>query len=258
MDSNLIEECLGYISVLRNKPLIHGAILDKDTIKAIATKVPENRDIRELFGTNKGLPSLFTCEVVCDRCEGVEKRTITKTQLISHMEEIRKKENGTAKYNWLKASTCQSCKDKELYDKKRIKEEDRSQFFATNNQSKTKYTDIIINNYLMPNAKFKEGIKWHQIDSEFDRIIFHSDNERISEHIKSMPYEDFLVTPYWRIIASKIRKRAEYRCAMCSSSESLRVHHSNYKFHGLEHTQEGKKSLTCVCDKCHTKHHGIL
>lgn len=83
--------------------------------------------------------------------------------------------------------------------------------------------------------------------------LFFSNAEEIAEAINDMTYQDFLDTPYWKTIARHVRKRAKYKCQLCSSSE-LHVHHKTYENHGYE-LQRCETDLICLCADCHEKFH---
>lgn len=84
--------------------------------------------------------------------------------------------------------------------------------------------------------------------------LFFSNAEEIAEAINDMTYQDFLDTPYWKTIARHVRKRAKYKCQLCSSSSELHVHHKTYENHGYE-LQRCETDLICLCADCHEKFH---
>ena len=69
---------------------------------------------------------------------------------------------------------------------------------------------------------------------------------------KSMPYNEFLLTAYWRIVSEEVKRRRG-ECEICGSKEHLQVHHKTYEHHGYEHMHP--EDLQCLCDKCHLKVH---
>ena len=70
-----------------------------------------------------------------------------------------------------------------------------------------------------------------------------------------MNYKEFLQTPYWKAIAGKIRRKANYKCQICGKEKLLNVHHRSYENHGLEHTYKGQRDLIAICQDCHEKFH---
>lgn len=79
--------------------------------------------------------------------------------------------------------------------------------------------------------------------------------KEIIKTIKSMPYRDFLKTPYWKMIARYEKETAGMKCFLCGSSDILNVHHTTYKNHGNEinHLED----LMTVCRECHKAIHNI-
>ena len=73
------------------------------------------------------------------------------------------------------------------------------------------------------------------------------------QYIRSMKYADFLLTPYWKEISSRVKMRRNNRCQLCGSTKGLEVHHSDYSIHGDEINNIDK--LTVLCHKCHAKFH---
>lgn len=75
---------------------------------------------------------------------------------------------------------------------------------------------------------------------------------RIQE-LASMPYQEYLQTPEWDETRRVMRKRAGYRCQVCSSkARILDVHHNTYANRG----NEAKEDLVVLCRDCHAKFHG--
>lgn len=117
-------------------------------------------------------------------------------------------------------------------------------------------TSSYIEQLLSPGKVWPEGIsrpdKWKLV---FDSVVNH---ERIKAYILQMEYRDFLETLYWKTISSRVKSEAKYRCRLCGhkSENGLRIHHSNYKEHGLEHLL-WKDILLCLCNECHEKIHTI-
>ena len=67
-------------------------------------------------------------------------------------------------------------------------------------------------------------------------------------------YHDFLKTPYWKIVASWVKKRYKNRCALCNSPHKLVVHHRQYLNHCREHLH-WKYDLVALCSGCHFRYH---
>ena len=71
---------------------------------------------------------------------------------------------------------------------------------------------------------------------------------------KEMSYDQFLSSPYWKVISAYKKLQAGYRCQLCNSSERLAVHHRTYENHGYE--IEHLDDLVVLCERCHSKFHG--
>jgi len=122
---------------------------------------------------------------------------------------------------------------------------------------KSRYAEILentrsfIENYLQPNKNWDLGL------SPKDRIIklkYSDVNYReVSDHIKSLTYESFLKTPYWKAITSYKKYLAGFRCQVCNSSSGLNTHHRNYEIHGYEHAHLNE--LVVLCHDCHNLFH---
>lgn len=66
-------------------------------------------------------------------------------------------------------------------------------------------------------------------------------------------YREYLQSPLWKIISSKVKWNAHNRCEKCGSTSNLEVHHTSYELKGVEFL--GFHTLECLCSKCHKKEH---
>jgi len=73
------------------------------------------------------------------------------------------------------------------------------------------------------------------------------------EKLVEMPYEEYLLTPYWKKFAHNARKLAGYRCEKCHrGNRVLHVHHLTYERRGHELLADVK----VLCYQCHAAIHG--
>ena len=112
-------------------------------------------------------------------------------------------------------------------------------------------TEVYIKRYLDPSNSWKKGVKTYQKINDLKELYINQ--KEVEEYIKDMDYYDFLETPYWKAIAEYIRKRADYKCQLCNSTENLNVHHRTYEHHGDE--LNNLRDLICICEDCHYKFH---
>jgi predicted deacetylase len=84
-------------------------------------------------------------------------------------------------------------------------------------------------------------------------VIKTCDQPTLRHRLQYMKYSQFLRTPYWRVVASKVKHAAGGRCQMCNSDHKIEVHHRTYDFRGQDHLH--LKELTCLCRKCHGGYH---
>ena len=66
-------------------------------------------------------------------------------------------------------------------------------------------------------------------------------------------YRDYLQSPLWQIISSKVKWNAHYKCERCGSTKHLQVHHKSYEFKGVEFL--AFHELECLCAECHKAEH---
>lgn len=76
--------------------------------------------------------------------------------------------------------------------------------------------------------------------------------EAIQKH-NSKLYREYLQSPLWKIISSKVKWNANYRCEKCGSTKNLVTHHTDCEFKGIEFL--AFHTLQCLCSKCHEKEH---
>lgn len=256
MNQQLVDRSLAYAEAISSHPIEPGMEFDHETLVALSTLLPQNKFIRALFPVVDGLPVDYICEIQCDRCQSLKKTTLRKTQVIAYMECLRRIHEGRHRPNFQTVATCKECKEAEISEAKRKQENDRANFVENYRKERAANTDVLIRMFLMVDGQPKENADWKVVAQEMSRRASMCDEEKLSEAICEMEYGEFLRTPYWKIISYEVKKKNKFRCVMCDSGERLQVHHKNYSLHGYEHTYEGMRSLTCVCDNCHSKHHG--
>ena len=71
--------------------------------------------------------------------------------------------------------------------------------------------------------------------------------------LRSMPYEDYLLTPHWKTTRAAALASDGYRCTACEATGHLQVHHLTYDHVGHELPED----LTVLCGACHTAVHGL-
>lgn len=69
--------------------------------------------------------------------------------------------------------------------------------------------------------------------------------------IKNKDYKNYLKTKHWKDKRKDVLKRAKHKCQLCSSKDTLHVHHNTYENIG----KEKKEDLIVLCEKCHSKFH---
>lgn len=114
-----------------------------------------------------------------------------------------------------------------------------------------------IETYLQPHQLDWGDVKYyHYYKSMMKNVYPHKEwYEIVSQHIRNMPYADFLQTKYWKAICQQVKFKYGSTCAMCHSKENLNVHHRTYKNHGKEHVC--LNDMICLCKKCHSNFHQV-
>lgn len=113
-------------------------------------------------------------------------------------------------------------------------------------------TNKYLRDYLTPNAKWGENVKYYRRLELLLNDAKHADWESIAIYIKNMPYNDFLTTKYWQAI-TKQKKYNHPSCEKCKGTEKLHTHHPNYDIRGYELFKMDE--LVVLCHRCHLDEH---
>lgn len=73
-----------------------------------------------------------------------------------------------------------------------------------------------------------------------------------AEYLRSLGYEEYLLTSHWRDCRARAIARAGDACQVCNSSGELEVHHRTYARLG----EEADADLIALCRPCHALFHG--
>lgn len=77
-----------------------------------------------------------------------------------------------------------------------------------------------------------------------------------SRRLRELPYDEFLLTPYWQAVRRLKLERVGHKCERCGVHESAKpitVHHKTYRHHGKEHRH--LRDLLAWCVDCHNRWH---
>ncbi|MFA7287436.1 MAG: hypothetical protein WC055_01005 [Melioribacteraceae bacterium] len=210
--------------------------------------------VKLLFDNRKS--SLFQVAHRCFRCNKEVHIFKDNISILKFINAIRgNKKPQEAFKQTIGSGICQSCWDiieknkeeKEKAEKERI-EEDKERI--------KEETYEFIFNYLNPRIKLDNGVKHFERLSLLREMKRKIDWEWVVDEAKDLAYKYYVKTPYWQIISTEVKKRADFKCQLCNHKGfDLNAHHSNYKILGYE--LDNLKELICLCTKCHKKHHGI-
>lgn len=209
--------------------------------------------IRELFISNPSVNSpaeydIFTVKRKCPSCNKIEMWKTGKTALLAHIQNQRKN-----KQDQLLCAPCQKRHDKQ--ERKNYKK-GQKELEIKNKVNRRERSESFLNNHLNPECQWNKGTPiWEQIN-ELKSYYQTIDRDEVFWYIRDMPYKDFLKTPYWKAIATHARKKAGWKCQLCSNEGELHVHHPNYDILGkeLKHLSE----LIVLCYACHGKFHNVV
>lgn len=196
-------------------------------------------NIKMLFKTYSEA-AYYYVDVRCGCCGKIQKQRLSKTKIITYINDIRQKRNNIR---------CHECHLEE--ERKRLEERDKERVSWA--KIKEQNTEEYIKRYLDPNNSWKEGVKTYEKRRDLQQISV--DWQKIKDYICDMDYHDFLQTPYWKAIAESVKNYHGYRCQLCNGTEGLSVHHKSYDIHGDE--LHNLKDLVCLCRDCHEKFHEV-
>jgi hypothetical protein len=186
---------------------------------------------------------LYESEITCSICDTPTTRSLTKTNLLSYL-------NGD---KVILCDACESAKQKEKENEASTRNVEKQKL----NEEIEKNTNEYITKYLNPHNQLDDDTSpKEQIGQIMYALVNYS---KITKHIKSMDYHDFLQTPYWMAISSYKKNLSHYKCALCGSNKKLATHHKTYSRHGQEHLKSVmNEDLIVLCDNCHKKFHDSL
>ena len=114
-------------------------------------------------------------------------------------------------------------------------------------RSKTKQFE---ETYLI-NAKIGKGFGLYKMIADSQG----TNKSEVARRIRKMPYDDFMKTRYWQLVALQVKNDAGWRCEACGSTKGLVAHHVSYRIHGFEMYRVNE--LQCLCQACHERIHGL-
>lgn len=76
------------------------------------------------------------------------------------------------------------------------------------------------------------------------------------DHLASLDYNVFLSSDYWIVFSRHFKYQWRYRCALCSRSRNIHVHHHTYQFRGQEIIFP--HCVACLCSDCHKHVHDLM
>jgi 5-methylcytosine-specific restriction endonuclease McrA len=188
--------------------------------------------------------SCWSCGVTVDRSGGKSKlsKDLQDARDLNSSNEYRRRRT----YNLIECAPCRetrNAKDRELKEKWDDERRDRIENGAAR----------FIELYLNPAASWQDGTTWRDAFCYVMNGIDSCHLDIVAEHIKQMPYSEFLKTPYWKAVAHEVYRKAHYRCQLCGSGGQIHAHHRSYSIHGREHCNLG--DLIALCSDCHEKFH---
>lgn len=69
--------------------------------------------------------------------------------------------------------------------------------------------------------------------------------------LNALLYDDYLQTDHWKLVRACALRRGRNKCALCSRTYSLHVHHNTYATRG----EELPEDLTVLCEEHHHVFH---
>ena len=138
-------------------------------------------------------------------------------------------------------------------EEERIRVKRANELFLAKHQKNTP-TQRYINTFCNENSEIDitdKGLVNEALYPDLNEVCL----EDVQKHNCKM-YKNYLNTPLWKIISSKIKWNAYSKCEKCGSTKYLQVHHKSYDFKGVEFL--AMEDLECLCSECHAKEHQNL
>lgn len=184
----------------------------------------------------------FSFEFRCSNCGNIYKLKDSKTKLFYYIETTREKD-----------LLCMNCvmEENKKFLERRKKEQEEERIYKENLETYYK------NYWLNPEINLEKEIylkPWKARD-EIKNIINYLGRDVIKYYSNSLDYKDYLKTPYWKLVSSLSKRKANYKCQLCGSDYNLNVHHRSYKNRGIE--IYNMEDLIVLCFDCHQKFHDI-
>jgi 5-methylcytosine-specific restriction endonuclease McrA len=91
-------------------------------------------------------------------------------------------------------------------------------------------------------------------DAARSRVIqHHVDIQRARTSSRQKEYDEYIRSPAWRVLRTKVMHRAAGRCEGCADAPATEVHHLTYDHFKAEFLFE----LVALCSACHDRVHGV-
>lgn len=230
-----------YEDFLLHKNPLDGSISGSDLIPAdLVTLISRNnQNICSKFFNGKGWPpTKYRAEFTCYACAAVEILECSKTKF----------------FELCKRFTCAKCSEKIKDDQRRSNENHQANMAAQQSDLRLQNTSKFENEFLSPNHHWNKATPVWQMIKILKSSWSYCDQDHVSGLVQGMLYSDFLKTPFWAAIAADVKKRAGWKCELCSGTPPLHAHHNTYKNHGRE-LDTYTNDIIALCAECHEKFH---
>ncbi len=206
-----------------------------DLIKEYGTTAVVANLIRSL---GKDFPFIIT-GAHCSMCGREENITLSKTKFCAAL---------SSGWDYV----CPICKRRQEDEAEKKRREEAKKFRQQLKKQQEEATQFFTETYLNPDSNWTIPLEkaFYRLSQVYDQ----TDKDKIAKYIRSMDYDDFLETPYWKAISYHKKRQAGFRCQLCNSDGYLVTHHRDYKrAYGWE--IENLSELIVLCDSCHETHH---
>lgn len=224
---------------VKNGMNINASLFQQLKKLAIETSFQTVADCIESSPKNRSIITNFQVEFCCDECKNSFYKSLSKAKLVDSLKDDEK-------------NVCPECE--KIITERKHQEEFLKEALSIERDKKR--TENFISSYLNPNNSWKKDIPPKKYYWLMEKEARWTNVHEVAEYINSnLTYKEFLRTPYWKAIAEKKKKDADYSCELCNSVGKLNVHHRTYERHGYERLF--LKDLIVLCEDCHRKFHGI-